>query len=94
MGEFPDQSSQDLGTTSLVSEQVSHHPPVTAYFIENRKHGVSLSGHNGQKSGFSKANMALTVRQVGHSLLKLKEHDEHYLITLPTLRLEGLIYGR
>ena len=33
----------DAGETVLISEQVSHHPPVTAYSIKNAKHGIHVS---------------------------------------------------
>lgn len=36
----------DSGTTELVSEQVSHHPPQTAYRIWNKNHGVSVRGQS------------------------------------------------
>ncbi|KAI9798180.1 MAG: Oxysterol binding protein [Piccolia ochrophora] len=81
----------DAGTTHLVSEQVSHHPPVTAYCIWNDKHGIRLQGYNGQKASFSRT---IHVKQVGHALLHLTEPaNEDYLITLPALHIEGLIYG-
>lgn len=80
----------DEGETQLVSEQVSHHPPVTAYCIWNAKHGVRLQGYNAQKASFSRT---INVRQVGHALLHLDEFDEDYLITLPSLHIEGLIGG-
>jgi len=32
----------DMGLTSLVSEQVSHHPPITACYISNERHGVRV----------------------------------------------------
>ena len=35
--------SDDAGETELISEQVSHHPPVTAYCIRNAKHGVQVT---------------------------------------------------
>lgn len=44
------------GLTTLVVEQVSHHPPITAYFIENKARGISLQGHNAQKTSFSGAS--------------------------------------
>lgn len=34
----------NVGETTLISEQVSHHPPATAYAIRNEKHGVEVSG--------------------------------------------------
>ena len=38
LGEWHD----EMGTTQLVSEQVSHHPPVTAYCIWNDQHSVRV----------------------------------------------------
>jgi hypothetical protein len=32
----------EVGETALVSEQVSHHPPATAYAIRNEKNGVEV----------------------------------------------------
>jgi len=78
------------GETRLVSEQVSHHPPVTAYSIWNEKHGVRLSGYNAQKASF---RSTINVKQVGHAILHLDAYDEDYLITLPSLHIEGLIRG-
>ena len=43
----------EAGTTELISEQVSHHPPVTAYSIRNTEKGVSLEGYCGQRASFS-----------------------------------------
>jgi len=78
------------GKTELISEQVSHHPPVTAYSIWNNKHNVRLQGYNAQKASFGRT---IHVRQVGHAMLHLDAYNEGYLITLPPLYIEGLITG-
>ncbi|KAF2724552.1 Oxysterol-binding protein [Polychaeton citri CBS 116435] len=80
----------EAGTTQLISEQVSHHPPVTAYSIWNSQHGVRLQGYNAQKASFK---TTINVRQVGHAILHIDEFDEDYVITLPALHIEGLIGG-
>ena len=67
-----------------------HHPPVTAYSIWNDKHGVRLSGYNGQKASFSRT---IQIKQIGHAILHLDKYDEDYVITIPALHIEGLIYG-
>lgn len=54
---------------------------------------MSLEGYNGQKASFSLAKGRIDIRQVGHALLYLKKHDEYYLITLPSLHIEGLWSG-
>ncbi|RMD41451.1 hypothetical protein DV735_g3709, partial [Chaetothyriales sp. CBS 134920] len=85
-----------FGRTRLISEQVSHHPPVTAYSIKNDKLGIHLQGYNGQKASFSST---IHVKQLGHALLTLTPPGaaagatETYLITLPELHIESLIYG-
>jgi len=82
------------GEIVLHTEQVSHHPPVTAYFLENASKGVSLEGNCAQKTTFSART--LSIRQVGHAILRVKLADgtvESYLITLPKLKIEGLWYG-
>ncbi|KAI4720864.1 oxysterol binding protein-like protein [Aureobasidium sp. EXF-10727] len=86
LGKWVDQA----GTTELVSEQVSHHPPVTAYSIWNKQHGVRLQGYNAQKASFGRT---INVKQIGHAVLHIDEFDEDYLITLPALHIEGLITG-
>ncbi|ATZ54999.1 hypothetical protein BCIN_11g03080 [Botrytis cinerea B05.10] len=78
------------GTTELISEQVSHHPPVTAYQISNKKHGVYLQGYNAQKASFSRT---INVKQIGHAVFSIPAYNETYLITLPNLHIEGLIFG-
>ncbi|EAS32623.3 oxysterol-binding protein [Coccidioides immitis RS] len=86
----------DIGETKLFSEQVSHHPPVTAYSIENAKHGVELQGYNAQKASFSST---INIKQIGHALYSFPTpgasaaERETYLITLPSLHIESLIYG-
>lgn len=50
-GYWPDKDGR--GKTDLAVEQVSHHPPITAYYIENKTKGISLEGASGQKTSFS-----------------------------------------
>ncbi|PYI10107.1 oxysterol binding protein [Aspergillus sclerotiicarbonarius CBS 121057] len=92
-------SDAEVGETTLISEQVSHHPPATAYAIRNEKHGVELQGYNAQKASFSST---IQIKQIGHALLTLTPpgadkndpaQQERYLITLPHLHIESLIYG-
>ncbi|KAI2629487.1 Oxysterol-binding protein [Xylaria nigripes] len=85
----------DAGTTELISEQVNHHPPATAYSIKNEASGVHLQGYNAQKASFSKT---INIKQIGHAVLRIPvpskpNETETYLITLPSLHVEGLIFG-
>ncbi|KAG6090891.1 hypothetical protein E4U30_007847 [Claviceps sp. LM220 group G6] len=86
----------EAGETTLISEQVSHHPPATAYCIQNKKSGVQLEGYNAQKATFKST---IIVKQIGHAVLTIpvgsgdNMQQERYLITLPSLHIEGLIFG-
>ncbi|EDR09428.1 uncharacterized protein LACBIDRAFT_319010 [Laccaria bicolor S238N-H82] len=91
-GNWPDKN--DRGLTELLVEQVSHHPPITAYIIENKSKGLRLVGHNAQKTSFSAGS--IIVKQIGHAVLTVSLPSgtkEEYLITLPRLRIDGLWYG-
>lgn len=100
--------------TTLLVEQVSHHPPITAYRIENKKKGLVLVGHNAQKTSFSGTSRSIRlscitrfdgmlglagsiiVKQIGHAILTVTLPSgsvEEYLITLPRLRIDGIIYA-
>lgn len=83
LGHFQD----DTGKTELVAEQVSHHPPVTAYHIWNADQGVHLHGYNAQKTFFSGT---VRIHKIGFALLHLDKYEEEYLITLPKMHLDGL----
>lgn len=91
-GYWPDLNGR--GRTNLVVEQVSHHPPITAYFIENASKGLRLTGHSAQKTSFSGGS--IIVKQIGHAILNVDlpgGAKEEFLITLPRLRIDGLWYG-
>ncbi|KAH8114912.1 Oxysterol-binding protein [Phellopilus nigrolimitatus] len=91
-GRWPDKNGR--GLTELVVEQVSHHPPITAYYISNESKGLALQGHNAQKTSFSGAS--IIVKQIGHAILTLdlpSGEKETYLITLPRLVIAGLLVG-
>jgi hypothetical protein len=80
----------NLGETRLVAEQVSHHPPVTACYLSNEKHGVRAQGFTQQEITFS-GNV--NIKQKGYVLLHLDRFDEDYLIPVPDIKVKGLLGG-
>ncbi|KAF8596933.1 Oxysterol-binding protein [Ceratobasidium sp. AG-I] len=91
-GYWPDKGGR--GKQTIVVEQVSHHPPITAYYLANESKGLALQGHSAQKTSFSSG--AIIVRQVGHAVLSVKlpsGSTEKYTITFPKLRIDGIWYG-
>lgn len=90
IGKWEDKSTDGkLGESVLLSEQVSHHPPVTGYSIINEKNNTILQGYNGIKATMSATS--INIKQYGHALLDFKDLNENYLVTLPPLHIEGLI---
>ena len=55
-----------------------------------RPEKFQLQGYNAQKASFSRT---IHVKQIGHALLELTPFNETYLITLPSLHIENLLYG-
>ncbi|PBP21917.1 putative oxysterol binding protein [Diplocarpon rosae] len=80
----------EAGTTNLVAEQVSHHPPITACNIWNDVYGVRLAGHVAPKASFS---TTVNIERKGYSVLHLDNFDEDYLITMPKIHIEGMMTG-
>ncbi|KAL2046337.1 hypothetical protein N7G274_001784 [Stereocaulon virgatum] len=50
-----------------------------------------LQGYNAQKASFSRT---IHIKQIGHALFTIPAYNESYLIPLPSLHIEGLIYGK
>ncbi|KAI1815407.1 Oxysterol-binding protein [Poronia punctata] len=82
------------GSTRVVVEQVSHHPPVTASALYNLEQGISSSGYVAQETTFTGGG-SVCVKQVGHAILRDRVHEESHLRTnLPTMTIRGLLTGR
>ncbi|KAF8985691.1 Oxysterol binding protein [Entomortierella lignicola] len=90
---FAKWTDEEIGDTVLKAEQVSHHPPIMGFHLENKKAGIILEGHCGQKSRFAMP-AGIDVSQTGHVILTLPKFKEHYLVTLPSLNIRGMVTGR
>lgn len=77
-------------TTSLVAEQVSHHPPVTAMHLSDAAHGIRADGYARVEMTF---NGAVNIRQVGHAMLHIDRFDEDHLVPLPDVKVRGFLGG-
>ncbi|XP_049606529.1 oxysterol-binding protein-related protein 10 [Syngnathus scovelli] len=66
----------------FVAEQVSHHPPVSAFYCECRERQVCVNAHVWTKSKFM--GMSIGVSMVGEGVLCLVEHEEEYVFSLPS----------
>ncbi|KAF2839027.1 Oxysterol-binding protein [Patellaria atrata CBS 101060] len=79
-----------VGEIELVVEQVSHHPPVTACYLYNARHGVSSQGFAAQEVSFSGS---VSVKQRGYTIVRLERFEEDYLVPLPDVKVKGVLGG-
>ncbi|KAI3377996.1 hypothetical protein SNEBB_009364 [Seison nebaliae] len=78
-------SSEDL---SFIAEQVSHHPPVSAFYAECPKERMEIMGQIYTKSKFY--GLSLAVHLVGHTYLNLLNFEEEYEFSFPSAFGRGL----
>ncbi|KAL3688147.1 hypothetical protein R1sor_014456 [Riccia sorocarpa] len=74
------------GNLSVLIEQVSHHPPISALHATNSKRKIQLSNWNKPIPRFYGHSVEVTVE--GKNYLTLGEHEETYLTTSPKLTLK------
>ncbi|XP_064189368.1 oxysterol-binding protein-related protein 9 isoform X5 [Anguilla rostrata] len=69
------------GNVSFVAEQVSHHPPISAFYAECFSKKIQFNAHIWTKSKF--LGMSIGVHNIGQGCVSCLEHDEHYILTFP-----------
>ena len=79
------------GSVKVICEQVSHHPPTTAAFIEDAQNGVSVEAYSTQYTTLS--GTSVVVRQSGHAVLTIDHHKESYIIPFPDVYVKSLLTG-
>ncbi|GLH15638.1 uncharacterized protein GBIM_20046 [Gryllus bimaculatus] len=77
--------------TFYVAEQVSHHPPVSAFFVTNRQDGFCVSASILAKSKFY-GNSTSAILD-GVALLTLLPRGEDYTLTIPYAHCKGILMG-
>ncbi|XP_065212869.1 oxysterol-binding protein-related protein 9 isoform X2 [Planococcus citri] len=65
----------------FIAEQVSHHPPISAFYAEHPNKKVSLCAHVWTKSKF--LGLSIGVHNIGNCTVKLLEKQEEYVFTFP-----------
>ncbi|KAF6017261.1 OSBPL9 [Bugula neritina] len=65
-----------------IAEQVSHHPPISAFYAECQDKRISLDGYIWTKSKF--LGLSIGVHMIGEAVISLLDHEEEYKITFPS----------
>ncbi|XP_016888354.1 oxysterol-binding protein-related protein 5-like isoform X2 [Cynoglossus semilaevis] len=82
---------QTQSCSFFIAEQVSHHPPVSAFYVCNRKDGFSVRGSILAKSKFYGNSVSAILD--GKVRLMFLNRDEEYVITMPYAHCRGILYG-
>ncbi|XP_060099880.1 oxysterol-binding protein-related protein 1 isoform X2 [Heteronotia binoei] len=91
LGETYELIREDLGFR-LISEQVSHHPPVSAFYAEGLNNDFVFHGSIYPKLKFW--GKSVEAEPKGIITLKLLEHNEAYTWTNPTCCVHNIIVGK
>lgn len=82
------------GTEAIyLAEQVSHHPPISAYYYGSPDHGVYIQGDLRPKSRFL-GNSAATLMEGENHIIFTHLHNERYDITMPNVYARGILFGK
>uniref|UniRef100_A0A671FUH3 Oxysterol-binding protein n=1 Tax=Rhinolophus ferrumequinum TaxID=59479 RepID=A0A671FUH3_RHIFE len=77
--------------TFYIAEQVSHHPPVSAFHVSNQKDGFCISGSITAKSRFYGNSLSAVLD--GKATLTFLNRAEDYTLTMPYAHCKGILYG-
>ncbi|ELT93091.1 hypothetical protein CAPTEDRAFT_166422 [Capitella teleta] len=77
--------------TFYIAEQISHHPPVTAFYVTNRQDGYAISGSVLAKSKFYGNSLSAIMDGIGR--LTLLKRGEDYMVTMPYAHCKGILIG-
>ena len=91
LGEFYrlEWQESDNTTSFYICEQVSHHPPISAFLYCNPQHDIRVEGELRPKAKFF-GNSAGTIME-GGSFIRLKKGD--YCVTNPNIYARSLLFG-
>ncbi|EMP38167.1 Oxysterol-binding protein-related protein 8, partial [Chelonia mydas] len=82
---------RQLSTYCSEDTAVSHHPPVSAFYVSNRKDGFCLSGSILAKSKFYGNSLSAILD--GDGRLMFLNRGEDYVMTMPYAHCKGILYG-
>src|SRR5580700_743576 len=80
---------------SYLTEQTSHHPPVSAFYVDCPDKGISARGFDQLSAKFTGTSIKVTAGEhnLGIFITLHKRDDEQYQLTHPAAHLGGLLRG-
>ncbi|XP_023162903.2 oxysterol-binding protein-related protein 9 isoform X1 [Drosophila hydei] len=66
---------------TFLAEQVSHHPPISAFYAEHYNKKITFTAHVWTKSKF--LGLSIGVHNIGEGVVTLVDRSEEYIVTFP-----------
>lgn len=76
--------------TTYISEQVSHHPPISAFFADNEH--FSIEGTFQMKIHLSVTG-SVTAETIGDTIVTLKKSSQKFIVQRPISKVHNLVVG-
>jgi len=91
--EYKKEGGPFKGTTKFFAEQTSHHPPITAYVVENTEEQVRMSSSVKFSTHFH--GNSVTAHPEGHVYVDFYRRDERYILekAMPDITIKNVILG-
>lgn len=94
LGPPSSQSSNKPVRVTYLTEQTSHHPPVSAYYMECPERGVSGRGFDQITANFTGTRIRVAPGVHNHGIyITLQNREETYNLTHPIAHLGGILKG-
>ncbi|TFK76631.1 Oxysterol-binding protein [Pluteus cervinus] len=77
-----------------IAEQVSHHPPISAFFYTSPANYVSILGELKPKSKFLGNSVSTNMEGENRVFLLGRPDDGEYVITMPNMYARGILFGK
>jgi len=79
--------------THFIAEQVSHHPPVSAFYIRNKNKNLLCFGHICCRASLSILGNSAGTYMEGPLTFRICNLNEDYTMTYPCVGVKGIFYG-
>ncbi|KXN73481.1 oxysterol-binding protein-like protein [Conidiobolus coronatus NRRL 28638] len=91
---LPNATDEKTVKVTMVSEQTSHHPPISAFWYECKETGVVACGMDQVKAKFSGTSFKVEPGSTAKGIyITLQNHGEEYHISHPSGQIQGILTG-
>jgi len=77
-----------------IAEQVSHHPPISAFYYVSPANRIVIVGEFRPKSKFLGNSVSTTMEGESRITLMGRPEDAEYVLTMPNMYARGILFGK